>query len=24
VRNPLSKREFRGVVQGEDSVLIPL
>ncbi|MCX6863889.1 MAG: flagellar basal body P-ring formation chaperone FlgA, partial [Verrucomicrobia bacterium] len=24
VRNPLSKREFRGVVQGEDSVLVPL
>ena len=24
VRNPLSKREFRGIVQGEDSVLIPL
>jgi flagella basal body P-ring formation protein FlgA len=24
VRNPQSKREFRGVVQGEDTVLIPL
>ena len=24
VRNPLSNREFRGVVQGEDSVLVPL
>lgn len=24
VRNPQSKREFRGVVQGEDTVLVPL
>ena len=24
VRNPLSKREFRGIVQSEDSVLVPL
>jgi flagellar basal body P-ring formation protein FlgA len=24
IRNPKSKREFRGRVQGEDSVLVPL